>query len=162
MSFVGKSFRGLTELYDDPEWYHLLKNNCGLNIVRYANAAGREGSFDMRHLLNGWLDRYLHEAGFLDSSLPFAELRQRSHINEAAVATPNTIRALRLPIHCQLSFSSQRPVLEASERAKRGRNTRNPAEAARPIPRKILRMISPVILRVCTKIGYSSMEKKSA
>jgi hypothetical protein len=76
----------INELADRPEWYHLLKSNCTLNIVRYANAAGREGRWDVRHYLNGWVDRYLYEIGWLDTSLPFAELRARSRITEAARA----------------------------------------------------------------------------
>lgn len=76
----------INELAERPEWYHLLSNNCTLNIVRYANAAGREGRFDWRHLLNGLMDRYLYASGRLDTSLPFEELRRRSHINEAARA----------------------------------------------------------------------------
>ena len=34
----------INELADRPEWYHLLTNSCTINIIRYANAAGREGS----------------------------------------------------------------------------------------------------------------------
>ncbi len=67
----------INELADRPEWYHLLKNSCTINIVRYANAAGRPGRFDYRHLLNGWIDRYLYDAGWVDTSLPFEELRER-------------------------------------------------------------------------------------
>jgi hypothetical protein len=74
----------VNELADRPEFYHLLKNNCTLNIVRYANAAGRVGRFDFRHLLNGLVDRYLYDAGLVDTTLPFEELRRRSRINEAA------------------------------------------------------------------------------
>ena len=48
----------INELADRPEFYHLLTNSCTINIVRYANAAGRIGRFDIRHLLNG-LDRQL-------------------------------------------------------------------------------------------------------
>jgi hypothetical protein len=76
----------INELYDKPEWYHLFKNNCGLNIIRYANAAGREGGFNIRHLLNGWMDRYFYSVGLIDNTLPFSELRQKSHINKAAIA----------------------------------------------------------------------------
>jgi hypothetical protein len=76
----------INELADRPEWYHLLKNNCTVNIVRYANAAGREGRWDIRLYLNGWADRYLYAAGWLDTSLPFEELRERSRINDAARA----------------------------------------------------------------------------
>jgi hypothetical protein len=76
----------INELAERPEWYHLLKSNCTLNIVRYANAAGREGRWDFRLLLNGWSDRYLYRAGWLDTSLPFRDLRARSRINDAALA----------------------------------------------------------------------------
>ena len=79
----------INELADRPEFYHLLKNSCTINIVRYANTAGRIGRFDLRHLLNGWVDRYLYAAGWVDTSLPFEELRQRSWINDAARAADN-------------------------------------------------------------------------
>jgi hypothetical protein len=76
----------INELAERPEFYHLLKNNCTVNIVRYANAAGRTGRWDLRHLLNGWFDRYLYDAGLVDTSMPFEELRRRSRINDAAQA----------------------------------------------------------------------------
>jgi len=76
----------INELHDRPEWYHLLSSNCTLNIVRYANVAGRQGRWNIRHFLNGWVDRYLYEAGWLDTSLPFEELRERSHINAVGQA----------------------------------------------------------------------------
>ena len=83
----------INELADHAEWYHLLKNNCTLNIVRYKNAAGRDGSFDFRHLANGWFDRYLHDAGMVNTTMPFEELRQKSHINKVAGATPDILTA---------------------------------------------------------------------
>jgi hypothetical protein len=76
----------INELADRPEWYHLLSNSCTINIVRYANAAGRVGRFDIRHLLNGLIDSYLYHSGRVDTTLPFDELRRRSLINEAAQA----------------------------------------------------------------------------
>lgn len=76
----------INELADRAEFYHLLSNSCTINIVRYANAAGRAGGFDFRHLLNGLVDQYLYASGRLDTSLPFAELRRRSQINQAARA----------------------------------------------------------------------------
>src|SRR5215475_9256206 len=63
----------INELADRPEWYHLLSNNCTINIVRYANVAGRVGRWDIRHFLNRWIDRYLYDGGWLDTSLPFEE-----------------------------------------------------------------------------------------
>jgi hypothetical protein len=71
-------------LADQPEFYRLLSNNCTVNIVRSANVAGRDGGFDIRYLLNGYIDRYLYEVGVVDTTLPFEELRRHSRINEAA------------------------------------------------------------------------------
>jgi Domain of unknown function (DUF4105) len=76
----------INELADRPEFYHLLSNSCTINIIRYANAAGRQGRFDIRHLLNGLIDSYLYHSGRVNTTLPFDELRRRSHINEAAEA----------------------------------------------------------------------------
>jgi hypothetical protein len=74
----------INELADRPEYYHLLTNSCTINIVRYANAAGRSGRLDIRHLLNGLVDSYLYYSGRIDTTLPFDELRRRSLVNEAA------------------------------------------------------------------------------
>ncbi|WP_309142494.1 DUF4105 domain-containing protein [Bradyrhizobium sp. sGM-13] len=76
----------INELADQPEFYHLLTNSCTVNIVRYANAAGRRGRFDIRHLLNGLIDSYLYHSGRIDTTLPFDELRRRSLINAPAQA----------------------------------------------------------------------------
>ncbi len=80
----------INELADKPEFYHLLSNSCTINIIRYANAAGRAGRFDIRHLLNGLIDSYLYHSGRVDTTLPFEELRRRSQINEAAEAADDT------------------------------------------------------------------------
>ena len=76
----------INELADRAEFYHLLSNSCTINIIRYANAAGRIGQFDIRHLFNGLIDSYLYHSGRVDTTLPFDELRRRSLINEAAQA----------------------------------------------------------------------------
>jgi len=76
----------INELADRAEFYHLLGNSCTINIIRYANAAGRAGRLDIRHILNGLFDQYLYYSGRVDTTLPFEELRQRSKINAAALA----------------------------------------------------------------------------
>jgi len=76
----------INELAERPEFYHLLSNSCTINIVRYANAAGRVGRLDIRHILNGLIDSYLYRSGRVDTTLPFDELRRRSLINDAAQA----------------------------------------------------------------------------
>jgi hypothetical protein len=64
----------------------MSSNSCTVNIFRYANVAGRQDGFDVRHLLNGLADRYLYAAGLVDTTLPFAELRRRSEITRAGMA----------------------------------------------------------------------------
>ncbi|HEX5507527.1 MAG TPA: DUF4105 domain-containing protein [Pseudolabrys sp.] len=76
----------INELADRPEFYHLLTNSCTINIIRYANAAGRVGRFNIRHLFNGLIDSYLYHSGRVNTALPFEELRRRSLINDAAQA----------------------------------------------------------------------------
>jgi hypothetical protein len=76
----------INELADRPEFYNLLTNSCTINIIRYANAAGRQGRLDIRHVLNGLIGSYLYYSGRLDTSLPFDELRRRSSINKDAEA----------------------------------------------------------------------------
>jgi hypothetical protein len=76
----------INELADHPEWYHLLSNSCTINIIRYMNAAGREGRISFRHIFNGLIDSYLYLSGRIDTTLPFDELRARSLITPAAQA----------------------------------------------------------------------------
>jgi hypothetical protein len=76
----------INELADQAEFYQLLSNSCTVNIIRYANAAGRVGRFSIKHLLNGLIDQYIYAAGVVDTSLPFEELRRRSRITAAAQA----------------------------------------------------------------------------
>ena len=79
----------INELHDHAEWYHLLSNSCTINIVRYANVAGRTGGLDFRHVLNGLIDRYFFETGLVNTSMPFDELRRRSNITEVSRAAGN-------------------------------------------------------------------------
>jgi hypothetical protein len=79
----------INELHARPEWYHLLSNSCTINIVRYANVAGRMGGLDIRHILNGLIDRYFYNTGLVNTSLGFDELRRRSNITEVSRAAGN-------------------------------------------------------------------------
>ena len=73
----------INALADHAEWYSLLKSNCTLNIIRYARSAGWSSTgFNIRHLLNGWVDRYLYEDGVLGSGTPFPDLRARARVRE--------------------------------------------------------------------------------
>lgn len=76
----------VNQLAARPEFYHLLKNNCTVNIDRHAHKDGRGSPFDIRLLLNGYIDAFAYAKGALDASEPFAELRARSLITPAALA----------------------------------------------------------------------------
>ena len=67
--------------------------------------------------------------------------------NSTTVATPSTITAARPPTHCQCWFSSQTPKYAARLSANRGKKTRNPTDAASPIPRNILIIVSDVMVK---------------
>lgn len=73
-------------LADQPEFYHLLSNNCTVNIDRHAHKEGRRGGFDFRLLVNGLVDAYAYARGALDISMPIDQLRERSLITEPALA----------------------------------------------------------------------------
>lgn len=81
----------INELADRPEFYHLLSNSCTINIVRYANLVGRQGDFDIRHYLNGWVDRYFYDTRLLDTEFAFPELRRRSRVDPAVQASDDVV-----------------------------------------------------------------------
>jgi hypothetical protein len=75
----------VNELHERPEWYNALTGNCTTSI-RAQRAASERAPFDWRLILNGKMDEWLHELGALRGSLPFAELKERAHINPQARA----------------------------------------------------------------------------
>jgi len=69
----------------EPEFYGILTNSCGVNILNRVAESGGRGVWDAKEtLLNGYWGDILYERGVLDQSLPFEELRELSHINSAA------------------------------------------------------------------------------
>lgn len=67
-----------------PEFYNTLLTNCTTNILLHARASGSRAHYNWKVLLSGYAPEYVYERGNLDTSLPFAELRQRGHINARA------------------------------------------------------------------------------
>jgi hypothetical protein len=76
----------LNELHERPHWYNALTSNC-TTAIRQQRAASDRAPWDWRMLANGYADEMLYERGAIESlSLPFAELKRRSHINARARA----------------------------------------------------------------------------
>jgi hypothetical protein len=75
----------LNAMHARPRWYNVLTTNCTTSI-RTQHAVTQRQPWDWRILLNGLGDEMLYEHGALAGGLPFAQLKERAHINEAARA----------------------------------------------------------------------------
>jgi hypothetical protein len=90
-------------LKDHPEWYNALTTNCATSVLPHARAAGAKGEMSLDILLSGHAARQAYRNGTIDTSLPYDELKRRSHVNDVAKAAEhdpdfsNRIRA-DLPI----------------------------------------------------------------
>ena len=81
-------FTYINHLKEQPEWYNALTHNCTTairgHVVPHTNNTQRLPNWKL--LVNGYLDGRLYETGVIDQSLPFPDLKARSHINERAKA----------------------------------------------------------------------------
>ena len=88
----------LNTLHTHPLWYNAITTNCTTNI-RTQRPVLKRIPWDWRILVNGKADELLYERHLIATGgLPFAELKQRSHINERARAAdqdPDFSRAIR-------------------------------------------------------------------
>jgi hypothetical protein len=77
----------VNEIYQTPEFYDTLRNNCTTNIVRHINAlAPGRIPYDYRVLLPGFADSLAYELGLIDRSLPLEELRRRARMTDLILA----------------------------------------------------------------------------
>lgn len=77
-------------LHQRPEWYHALVDNC-TTAIRSQRTAAERMPWDWRILINGHLDTLLYERDQILPSIPFATLKEQSHINNRAkAADPST------------------------------------------------------------------------
>jgi len=76
----------MNRLVDHPEWYNALTENCTTAIRSHVQEVGGAVPLDWRLFANGHLDELLYERGGVDTSLPFAELKERAHIDARAKA----------------------------------------------------------------------------
>jgi hypothetical protein len=78
--------KSANELHERAQWYNELTSNCTSNVRLHIKHIGSAHPWDWQLLVNGSIDEHAYELGALDTSLPFAELKRRSHINERARA----------------------------------------------------------------------------
>jgi hypothetical protein len=78
--------REVNRLYQQPEWYNAVTENCTTSIRGHTRPYVQNSHFDWRILLNGRIDQMAYERKSLDQSLPFPELKARGLINDKAKA----------------------------------------------------------------------------
>jgi len=79
-------FAEINQLATKPRWYNAIRYNCTTAIRHLVQSVTPGSPFDWRILLNGRIDELSYERGNIDTSLPFAELKQRSDITQRAKA----------------------------------------------------------------------------
>ena len=82
LQYMGK----INSLRARPEFYNTLTTNCTINIWMHTWVNPGHLRWSWKILLSGYVPEYLYEMGRLDTSLPFAELKQQSRINARARA----------------------------------------------------------------------------
>jgi hypothetical protein len=76
--------REVTSLKEQPEWYNALTDNCTTSIRGHTAPYNPDARLDWRIIVNGFIDEMLYERKTVNTSMPFAELKKRSLINEKA------------------------------------------------------------------------------
>lgn len=80
LSYVAK----VDELSRTPEWYNTLEDNCTTGVLQRTHAYKGRGRYNWKLLLSGYVAEYGYDLEMLDTSMPFAELRERCRVNARA------------------------------------------------------------------------------
>ena len=76
----------INQLNERPEFYNTLTTNCTTDVWSLVRALSGQLPLDWRVLLSGYFPEYAYDLGSLDTSMPFAQLKARSLINDKAHA----------------------------------------------------------------------------
>ena len=90
--------REINRLKETPEWYNALTDNCTTAMRGHTAPYNPQAKLDWRIIVNGFGDQFIYEQKILDQSLPFAELKAKSHVNargRAADKDPNFSQRIR-------------------------------------------------------------------
>ncbi len=86
----------INELQVRPKFYNTLTTNCTTAIWLHTLVNPGHLPFSWKILASGYVPEYAYEAGRLDTSLPFPELKRRAHINARAKAADGAADFSRL------------------------------------------------------------------
>jgi Domain of unknown function (DUF4105) len=93
--------KAINDIRQHPRFYNTLTANCTNVIWLHARVNPGHVPFSWKVLVSGYLPEYLYSVGRLDTTLPFAELMQRGHVNRAAQAAdqaPDFSRMIRVGV----------------------------------------------------------------
>ncbi|UCH53736.1 MAG: DUF4105 domain-containing protein [Pseudomonadota bacterium] len=76
----------INALRDQPRFYNTLTTNCTNVIWMHAHVNPGRIPFSWKILASGYAPEYLYDLGRLDTSVTFAELTRRGHVNPATRA----------------------------------------------------------------------------
>lgn len=83
-SFFLEYLRNINAQHDRPQFYNTLLSNCTNVIWKHARVNPERVPFSWKLLVSGYAPEYLYESGKLDTSVSFAELRDRGYVNPVA------------------------------------------------------------------------------
>ncbi len=115
----------MNKLRDDPEFYHLLANNCTTNLKDHVNEIQPQ---TIRHktweiILPGLSASYAHKLGLIENRIPFEDLQTLCYVNDLAkdnLNHPNfsqQIRSRRYMIDRAIARNNQRDPSASSRGA---------------------------------------------
>jgi hypothetical protein len=78
--------RSMNELRERPSYYNTLTTNCTTSILMHSRMNPESPPLSWKNLLSGYVPDYLYELGRLDTTKPFVELENLSHVNARAHA----------------------------------------------------------------------------
>ena len=83
--FLGMLYRA-NQLYEKPEFYNSLWNNCTSNLVSHVNEiTPQKIPFSFKRYLPGYSDELAFRLGLIDTDLPWQDVRPHFRISEKAL-----------------------------------------------------------------------------
>ena len=122
----------INSLHDKPQFYNSLTTNCVGSIWTLSRVNPDHLPYSWKILLSGYVPELLYENERVDTSVPFAELQKRAHINaraQAADADPGLLAADPCTAVCRCHELTQGPIVrrtgahEATAQSARHRRT---------------------------------------
>jgi hypothetical protein len=76
--------KSINDLHRRPVYYNTLTTNCTTSVLFHTRMNPEAPPMSWKILLSGYVPDHLYDLGRIDTSMPFAELEKRSHVNARA------------------------------------------------------------------------------